>query len=305
MVNDIFNLKVYHYPNSTQVRLYENVVISEDDLQVNEFTGEVYRKERNKRNFSIDDFNPFTGAYEPVESIPEDWEERQRRSKQVSMARTINDIYYKARSNTWDYFLTLTINSDIDRYDYATCYKTVTKYFYNLRSRYVPDMKFLIVPEQHKDGAWHFHGVLSNVPDDMVFDSGLKDKNGRSIYNLLYHKESGKIIYEKGAWKHGFNTLTKVSGSEQVSKYICKYITKSSDGIPRGKRRYFASNNLDAAAIETVMVDFSRLRNVFEKLPDVQHMSNVRTAYNNVKYIELGMDFDIQSLKEYFLYEYE
>lgn len=59
-----------------------------------------------------------------------------------------------------------------------------------------PKLKALIVPEQHKSGAWHFHALVSNV-DELTFEKAVnnqkfrKDKNGEVMLNK---KESLSLI---------------------------------------------------------------------------------------------------------------
>ena len=144
---------------------------------------------------------------------------------QSSMNRTVQKIYEISRANIWDYFLTLTFDRNkLDSSNYNLLCDKVSKWLNNLRSRYAPDLKYLIVPELHKDGKhYHFHGLLANIGNITLKYSGIK-KNGHTIYNL-------------SNWKYGFSTVTKVIDSNKVSSYITKYITKDLCAVSKNKRR--------------------------------------------------------------------
>lgn len=56
----------------------------------------------------------------------------------------------------WVYFGTFTLDkTKQDRYDFQKSFKHIVKFFQNRRIRY------FLVPERHKDGAFHYHALLS------------------------------------------------------------------------------------------------------------------------------------------------
>ena len=105
-----------------------------------------------------------------------------------------------------------------------------------------PDLCYLVVPEQHKDGAWHFHGLLANTGKMKFSDSGKKDKKGKKIYNM-------------SKWSNGFTTATAVSDVYKVSKYVGKYITKELCEMTKGKQRYFVSQNMPDPDESVFLID--------------------------------------------------
>lgn len=52
--------------------------------------------------------------------------------------------------------------------------------------------------------------------------------------SLSYHSEN-----------YGFSTISKIENQKAVSNYICKYITKETVELSKGKRRYWVSKNLN------------------------------------------------------------
>ena len=140
-----FNVRVIDYPAGKQVRVYDRAVdVPVEGMEETADDGMEYC--------------PFTGKKEKVEDA-----DMRERSMRVSMSRTVNRLYYLARSNRWDWFVTLTFAPDkVDRSDYGACVKLLSKWLNNCR-RKVPEMKYIVVPEQHKSGAWPFHGLFSQI----------------------------------------------------------------------------------------------------------------------------------------------
>lgn len=154
-----------------------------------------------------------------------------------SLSRTINTIYELASSNTWDWFLTFTFDSKkVDRYNYDECLSKLCKFFNNFKTKKCDELKYICVPEYHKDGAIHFHGLLSGVPDVFFVDSGVIE-NGLIVYNFI-------------PYKLGFSTATRVSDTFRVSTYITKYITKDLV-VNTSRKRYICSKNLNRAVVES------------------------------------------------------
>ena len=117
------------------------------------------------------------------------------RSKDLSLSRTIQNIYNISRSNVWDYFVTFTFNPKrVDREDYDDCLASVKKIIDYYRKFYCPDIKYLLVPEYHKDGkSIHFHGLFSNCAELPLVNAIGKDGNplidvkGRYKYNQEHY----------------------------------------------------------------------------------------------------------------------
>lgn len=162
----------------------------------------------------------------------ENTEQSKEDDRRRSTNRCKNMVYQLARNNRWDWFVTLTLDEKkIDRYDYDLVSTKLTKWLNNLR-RICPDMIYMFVPEQHKDGAYHLHGLMGRVENLRFKDSGHKDAKERIIYNV-------------GNYKYGWSTATRVSDNEAVISYILKYITKELIRDTKGKRHYWASKNLE------------------------------------------------------------
>lgn len=151
----------------------------------------------------------------------------------------LDNNIYRAKSkileyslcNSWDYFVTLTIDkSKYDRYDLEKYRLDLSKWINNLNRR--ASIRYLFVPEFHKDGAVHMHGLVSGIPssDIVINEFGYSDW-------VPYHN------------KFGFISMEKVKDPVAVSFYITKYITKdlASAVSTCGKHLYFSSKGLNKA----------------------------------------------------------
>lgn len=192
------------------------------------------------------------GRYlKPVMTDDEKAEMREKRRTSVmtsdNMKRTrrraIQTIYDYARANHWDLFVTWTFDPErVDRHDYDEVAAKMSNWLDNTRKNTCPDMKYLVVPERHKDGAYHFHGLMANVDVLPLKDSGVRDKKGRPIYNL-------------SSYRMGFTTATKIEDSKRAANYITKYITDELICSTKNKRRYWVSRNLERGEIEYSMTE--------------------------------------------------
>ena len=208
-----YNFKVWNYGNGLkQVRMYNNTVKTD------------FEREKEENEDEELEYNPFTEQYEKVERFVDT-----ERSQTVSNNRAKQKIYELARSNEWEYFLTLTFAKD--RYNYDVLTEKLRNWINRTKKNYAPDMKYIFVPELHKDGALHFHGIVSDIGSLPLIDSGHKDKDGKIIYNI-------------DCYKMGFTTATQVTDSGRVASYLTKYITKDLMSYSKGKKKYWASRNL-------------------------------------------------------------
>lgn len=209
-------MSVYNYKKLTYLDGSSEIVLYEHPIFVDSDKVPVERDYVRYEEMEGQEFNPATGLIRT--------QNEKERSVNSSLSRTKNKIYELAHCNKWEYFVTWTFNPDlVNRYDYQECYGRAYSYLRNLKKSN-PDMKYLIVPELHKDGAFHFHGLLSNCELKLS-----EHKNG--IYNLKN-------------FKYGFTTVSLIKDSRATATYICKYITKDLLAVSKGKHRYLASNNL-------------------------------------------------------------
>ena len=144
---------------------------------------------------------------------------------------TIKDLVL---SNAFDFFWTITFADHRD--DDALCFKRLNNFLDAHRRRF-GTFGYIFIPERHKTGEIHFHGVSMGYMGEMV-DSGHKDRTGSSIFNVP-------------GWKYGFSTATKIRSRDRASSYITKYITKDLMNSPVGfgKKKYWRSRGLEMPVV--------------------------------------------------------
>lgn len=270
----MYNVRIIEYPTGYQVRVYDGL------MGVDEEEGYRSREEKEKRVRAALQCDEWYATDLDFEEIDEVVSERISESLRISMSRTKKMIYYLARSNVWEWFVTLTLAPDkVDRYDYRELVKKVRKWFDNLRQRRAPEMYYLIVPEQHKDGAWHFHGLLGGCRGLTFTDSGKRDA-------------SGHVIYHMDNWKYGFSTATEVSDTERVSSYICKYITKEMCASVSGRQRYWVSHNVNRAKMYEAVVPWYQMEQFRAGLYETMtYKTKAFTEFFDVEYFEVTKDW--------------
>lgn len=138
-------------------------------------------------------------------------------------ARARRRVFELAACNDFDLFFTLTLAPDkIDRYDYKAAVKRFGVWASNRVQRH--GLRYVAVPELHRDGALHFHGLASS-DDTLLGESKVKWK-GKQVYNL--------------DWDLGFSTAVKLTGDTlRAARYVSKYVTKQTGGGTIGGRYFF------------------------------------------------------------------
>ncbi len=203
-------------------------------------------------------------------------EAEEKHCKMQSAKVSKDKIYNLARSNEWDYFITITFDRtkvNADNYNEVT--KKLQKFLQNIRERKCGELKYLMVPELHKDGKhYHFHGLLSNCEGMTFVDSGLKTKDGLKIYNIA-------------DWHLGFTTATKVRDTQRVCSYIVKYITKALTMSLPNKKRYYASQNLNKCYESfSILNQEDFIKTYSDRIKYIKSV-NIPEAHQIVTYIEL------------------
>ena len=124
-----------------------------------------------------------------------------------------------------DTFATFTYRpeDDIDRASYDDCYKTLSVWLSNRVQR--RGLKYVIVPEHHKSGDIHFHGIMNS--EALKLSRAVSPRTGHAL------TRNGLPIYNLTDWKAGFSTAQIIgqgeSDRDKVAKYIFKYMGKQVD----------------------------------------------------------------------------
>lgn len=144
-----------------------------------------------------------------------------------SILRSKSKIFELAFCNPWDWFFTGTINPNKqDRTDLELFHKQLTQWLRDYNKKYKLNIKFLFVPERHKDGkSWHIHGFIYGLPVEHLIQFQVGDKMGKGLAEKVMQ---GDIVYNWQAYfnRFGFCDLEPIRNHEAVSKYVTKYINK-------------------------------------------------------------------------------
>lgn len=146
-----------------------------------------------------------------------------------NLIRAKSRVRELALCNDFDWFVTFTLDgSKHDRYDLAAFKKEMAQFIRNQRRLKGGEWRYLLIPEQHQDGAWHMHGLMGGLPDGVV------RTNANGYAELV-----------PMAKKFGFTSLSAVKDKRRVASYITKYLTKDfGAGSEKNKHLFFSSQGL-------------------------------------------------------------
>lgn len=150
-----------------------------------------------------------------------------------NISRAKARVYELAMCNEWGYFVTLTLNAEnIDRFNLDNAVKRFGEWVSNYNRKYGCKLKYLLVPEQHKNGAWHFHGLF----DGIALESLVQNEYG--YFDIPYYRK-----------RFGFVSLSAVKDHNKTASYITKYISKdfTASGVEVGKHLFYASRGLQGS----------------------------------------------------------
>ena len=171
-----------------------------------------------------------------------------------------------ANISLWKYMVTLTLDKQkINRYDSDTVRHGLQIWLHNCAAR--KNLNYILVAEPHKDGAIHFHGLLSDGLNYRF--SCLYDEDGRKIFDVL-------------DYPFGFARAVPIDeGTESnCCKYITKYMTKDFTKI--FGRMYWAGGKLLTRQVTCEYLDMS-----FDDVP--AEPVEVPNGGGRVKYLLKGV----------------
>lgn len=227
-------------------------------------------------------------VYEPLEvafdndNDNEDKDEEKKRKKVLyNIAKTRNKIFDIARSNEFNCFITLTYSAEkCNRYSFTECSKKVRRFMNNFGVRHkedCPDFKYLLVHEQHKDGAYHYHGLIYLENEDL-----LKYDEVRSRQYANKHHGEKLDIYNWSNWKNGFSTVSKIENQDACRKYILKYVSKNIDeDYQKGQRHFYYSQNCLKPEVESLISDEQMLY-LYDQIYDTERSTGYESTVENI-----------------------
>lgn len=133
--------------------------------------------------------------------------------ERISQSRTKRKIKEICLCNNFKYFVTLTVDSkNSDRFSLQECQDNLKRLIKNYSMRFSrKNIKFhyILITEKHKNGAFHFHGLFSDL-----------------LVNDIYTNQYGYISSHFFDENLGFCSFSPIKDILKCANYITKYITK-------------------------------------------------------------------------------
>lgn len=165
-----------------------------------------------------------------------------------ALSRARNIVRDLALCNDWQYFVTLTFDERWYRYSLPERIKEFMQWVQN-ENKQGKRIRYLLVPEFHKDGAVHFHALMAGIdvarrPDQWPFSVNLKKKAYKQTGDVEYYDH-----WPQYSARYGFSSVEEIKDPIAVGFYISKYITKSlaEKADFKGVHTYYRSKGLRTA----------------------------------------------------------
>lgn len=157
---------------------------------------------------------------------------------QNNVIRAKSRVTELALCNPWEYFVTLTVadksenGTEHDRTNLDDYVKSLGQWISHFNRKYNASLKYILIPEEHKAGGWHMHGLLHDIPDAALV------KNEHGYLDLPFYRA-----------RFGWVSLSAIRDKKRCARYITKYVTKTfldvgSRSGDVGKHLFYASHGL-------------------------------------------------------------
>lgn len=195
-----------------------------------------------------------------------------------SIGRTRTSIKDIAYAGTWELFITITFDKQkVDRYNFDEIQVKYSKLLENLKRRHIPDLEYVMVPERHKDGAYHFHALFRGC-GGLVLEPA-RNPQGRLI------KSKGQQVYNMPQFNLGHNTATYVVDSGKAASYLVKYITKDLISDLKGRKKYWATKGIKKVESEKGYQENEGMeKTIFDLQMQKKIVASTTTLINNNGY---------------------
>ena len=176
---------------------------------------------------------------------------------QKSINRTKTKISDYVLCNNFSHFATFTfdpknskVKSEENRHDFQKMSSLLKNWLkteqLNHFRRHGRKFRYLIVPERHKNGAWHFHALLEGYQNETEGFYTRKNKYITVAELKKTKKDKNRKFITR--YKLGRSEIAPIKDKTKMSSYIKKYITKELIQDKNAKR-YWASRNLKTPEI--------------------------------------------------------
>lgn len=148
-----------------------------------------------------------------------------------SISRARSRILELGLCNDWDYFCSFTIDpAKYDRFNLNAFYLDFSQFLRDQRKKGYA-VKYLLVPERHENGAWHLHGLMSDLPPLVPFS----DQLAAGLKVPLKLANGGYLNWVEASKKFGYCSLGRIKSPIKSAFYMSKYMTKDNDRLVTDK----------------------------------------------------------------------
>lgn len=149
----------------------------------------------------------------PLSDMPERVEKPVRTFRSASsVSRLRARIQELAFCNPWNCFVTFTLDpKKRDRYDIDE-FEALTRHLKYIRQTRCPELRFMLILESHKDGAYHGHAFMY-LPADFIASEFCVNSNGFLEWTDI-------------SSRFGYMSIKPFDGSPAAVFYVMKYVTK-------------------------------------------------------------------------------
>lgn len=213
-----------------------------------------------------------TNVLEPPQEDPAELSqyalERLERSEVAKARANLDRAKRRARTMLRDYalctpmryFLTFTFDpKKVDRYSVPDTVRKFGQWMANHVRR--NGISYVAVAEYHKDGAVHFHALVTeglSMADSGTMippGGGRPRKPSSKAQRAAWVASGGRVVYNVSGWPYGFSTAMELYGDYHAAVgYVCKYITKAPAKI--GGRWFYSGGKLGTPDVLWADVDF-------------------------------------------------
>lgn len=210
-----------------------------------------------------------------------------------SLSRSRSMIRDLVLSNDWDYFVTFTMSAKLvrNRYDFSSCLDEVRPWLHQMH-RDNSRFRYVLVPELHKDGAIHFHGVVSGITVDHLPPEA---KSPRKL-GYEYH-------WPLWAQRFGYNTVSPILNPIGVGFYVSKYVTKDlvKTVVGLGQHTYFRSRGLRGAV--SVGYSYRSFSDYFDRFLSSKYQYCSVGYFKSEYEVVCALLEDLSMYRDYYLYD--
>ena len=150
----------------------------------------------------------------PLSLFPETKAKTGRAASSVS--RLKSRVQELILCNQWNCFVTFTLDKSKRERNSLDSFDALTRHLKYIRQTRCPELRFMLLLEQHKNGGFHGHALMY-LPADFIADEFIVNDNG--FFEWLDISS-----------RFGFMSIKPYDGTLKACNYVTKYVTK--DLIP-------------------------------------------------------------------------